>query len=87
LSQLLDQSQSEPAQPAAGAPNSGNAAPAPPPPPAVKTQVGPVGETSVFGRRACDPNDSYPDGAVVSGWRKTSSTSPFGKACFWEQVK
>jgi hypothetical protein len=55
-----------------------------PPPPAVKSQVGPVGETSVFGKRACDPNDSYPEGAVVDGWRKASSTSPFGKACFWE---
>jgi hypothetical protein len=59
------------------------AAAAAPPQPVAKSQVGPVGETSVFGRRACDPNDSYPDGALVDGWRKTSSTSPFGKACFW----
>jgi hypothetical protein len=85
LNQLLDQAQSEPAQPASGA--AASAAPAPPPPPVVKTQVGPVGETSVFGRKSCDPNDSYPDGAVVNGWRKTSSTSPFGKACFWEPAK
>jgi len=48
--------------------------------------LGPVGEASVFGRRACDPNDSYPDGAVVDGWRKASSTTPFGKACFWEKA-
>jgi hypothetical protein len=57
-----------------------------PPPPAVKSQVGPVGDTSVFGTRQCDPNDSYQEGAVVDGWRKTSSTSPFGKACLWVQA-
>ena len=57
-----------------------------PPPPAVKTQVGPVGDTSVFGTRPCDPNDSYAEGSVVDGWRKTSSTSPFGKACLWERA-
>ena len=56
------------------------------PPPAIKSNVGPVGEASVFGRRACDPNDSYPEGAVVDGWRKTSSTTPFGRACFWERA-
>ena len=57
------------------------------PAPVAKTQVGPVGDTSVFGRRACDPNDSYPEGAVVDGWKKTSSTTPFGRACFWERSK
>lgn len=61
----------------------GAAAAAAPPSPAVKSQVGPVGDTSQFGTRACDPNDSYAEGAVVDGWRKTSSTSPFGKACLW----
>jgi hypothetical protein len=55
--------------------------------PVAKTQVGPVGDTSVFGRRACDPNDSYAEGAVVDGWKKTSSTTPFGRACFWERSK
>jgi hypothetical protein len=60
------------------------AANAAPPPPAIKSQIGPKGETSVFGTRPCDPNDSYPEGAVVDGWRKSSSTNPFGKACFWQ---
>ena len=60
---------------------------APPPPPAIKSQIGPIGEASVFGRRACDPNDTYPEGAVVDGWKKTSSTTPFGKACFWERSR
>jgi hypothetical protein len=54
-----------------------------PPPPAVKSQLGPVGDTNQFGTRSCDPNDSYAEGSVVDGWRKTSSTSPFGKACLW----
>lgn len=66
--------------------NNAPAAAAPPPPPAVKSQIGPSGDTSVFGTKACDPNDSYPEGAVVDGWRKTSSTSPFGKACLWTRV-
>lgn len=61
------------------------AAQAAPAPPAIKSQIGPVGEVSVFGRRNCDPNDSYPEGAVVDGWKKTYSTTPFGRACFWER--
>jgi hypothetical protein len=59
---------------------------APPPPPAIKSQIGPVGDAGVFGRKPCDPNDSYPEGAVVDGWKKSSSTTPFGKACFWERA-
>jgi hypothetical protein len=90
LSELMDRAQAEAQQAGAGtgSGSGGAAAQAPPPAPApaVKSQVGPVGETSVFGRRACDPNDSYPDGAVVDGWRKSSSTTPFGKACFWERA-
>ena len=71
---------------------SGSASPAPaaaaaPPAPVIKSQIGPVAETGVFGRKPCDPNDSYPDGAVVDGWKKTSSTTPFGKACFWERAR
>ena len=86
LNELLDRSQAENQQaPTSNAPSVGATAP-PPPPPAVKSQVGPVGDASVFGRRACDPNDSYADGAVVDGWRKTSSSTPFGKACFWEKA-
>ena len=41
--------------------NPAPAGPSAPPPPAIKSQIGPVGEASQFGRRACDPNDSYPD--------------------------
>jgi len=83
LDELLDRSVADNAANNSSAP----AAQTAPPAPAIKSNIGPVGDTSVFGRRACDPNDSYPDGAVVDGWRKTSSTTPFGKACFWERAK
>ena len=66
--------------------NAASSAPAPPPPPQVKSQVGPVGETSQFNTKGCDPNDNYPDGAVVNGFRKVSRPTPFGKACVWEAV-
>jgi hypothetical protein len=82
LNELLDRTVVENSNTVSNAP----AAQAAPPPPAIKSQIGPVGEASVFGRRACDPNDNYPDGAVVDGWRKTSSTTPFGKACYWERA-
>ena len=83
LEEILDRSQAE-----ASAPAGSNPAPAAAPQaPAIKSQVGPVGEASQFGRRACDPNDSYPTGAVVDGWRKVSSPTPFGAACFWERAK
>ena len=65
---------------------SSSSAPAPPPPPQIKTQVGPVGAASQFNTKGCDPNDSYPDGAVVDGFRKVSRPTPFGKACVWESI-
>ena len=57
-----------------------NAAPAP------KSQVGP-GQDLNPEVKACVPNDSYEDGAVVDGYRKTVTRSPFGQACQWNQVK
>lgn len=85
LDQVLDTSQ---AQAAANSANVSSSAPAEaaPPPPAIKSQVGPVGEVSQFGRRACDPNDSYAEGSVVDGWRKVLSPTPFGKACYWDRA-
>ncbi len=88
LNEILDRSQAEAAASSASASNGpAPAAPAAPPAPAIKSQTGPVGDVSQFGRRACDPNDSYPAGAVVDGWRKVSSPTPFGAACFWERAK
>jgi hypothetical protein len=62
------------------------AANAPAAPAAVKAQIGPSGPTNQFGTRGCDPNDSYPTGAVVDGWRKAAIPTPFGVVCRWEQV-
>ena len=62
------------------------AASAPSAPPQIKTQVGPVGAATGFNTKRCDPNDSYPDGAVVDGFRKVSRPTPFGNACVWESV-
>jgi len=53
--------------------------------PVVKTPTGP-GESTAFGFKTCDPNDSLPDGTVQGGFRKTSYSTPFGKACRWDPV-
>lgn len=37
--------------------------------------------------RGCQPGDDAPAGTVVDGFKKVVSTTPFGKACRWEQVK
>lgn len=61
------------------------AAPAPTMP---KTPTGPGAAMSDgTGRTYCDPNDSTPQGTVVNGMRKTSSTTPWGSSCWWEPVK
>jgi hypothetical protein len=37
--------------------------------------------------RGCKPGDDSAPGAVVEGFRKVVSSTPFGSACRWEQVK
>jgi hypothetical protein len=37
--------------------------------------------------RGCKPGDDTPAGTVVDGFKKVVSTTPFGSACRWEQVK
>lgn len=59
-----------------------NAAPAPPPTP---KPIGP-GEDTGRGYKTCDANDSYPDGAVVDGYRKRMIQTPWGKTCTWDQL-
>ena len=75
------------AQQAAAPPASGRtetpAAPAPAP--VAKSAIGP-GETTGFGFRLCDPNDTMPFGSVVDGFRKTQYTTPFGTSCRWDPV-
>ena len=70
-----DQDTSRPAAPPPGAA----------PPPVAKVATGPGAETGA-GTRACNVNDSTPEGAVVDGYRKVSANTPFGKACRWEAV-
>jgi hypothetical protein len=87
LNEVLDTAQNAPQRtPTNNAPASGPAAAPRPLPPAIKSQIGPVGEPTTFGRRSCDPNDTYADGAVVDGWRKVYTNTPFGRACFWERA-
>jgi len=58
---------------------------APPPPPVVKTEVGP-GQDTDRGYKLCAANDSYPNGAVVDGYRKSVTRNPFGESCRWDPV-
>jgi hypothetical protein len=62
------------------APPSLTSAPGPPPPP------GP-GEKTHFGIKLCTTGDTSEVGAVVDGYRKVSSPTPFGASCFWEPVQ
>jgi len=73
---VLPEQAAAPAQVAQGAP-----APAP-----VPVAAGPQGEVSVFGTKNCSPGDSYPEGAVVDGFRKVLRPGPFGTVCLWQQT-
>jgi len=53
--------------------------------PVVKQPVGP-GESTSFGFKLCDSNDSLPDGTVKDGYRKVTYKTPFGSACRWDPV-
>ncbi|HEY1217318.1 MAG: hypothetical protein ABSE42_11695 [Bryobacteraceae bacterium] len=55
-------------------------APPPPPPP------GP-GALTHFGVKLCNKGDTSAVGAVVDGYRKVMSPTPFGSACLWEPVQ
>ena len=39
------------------------------------------------GLKGCVAGDKSPDGAVVDGYKKVVSATPFGSSCQWEQVK
>jgi hypothetical protein len=67
-----DTSRAAPAAPSAAAPAA-----------VVKTPTGP-GQDVGSGIRACNPNDSTAAGAVVDGYRKVVSRTPFGESCRWE---
>jgi hypothetical protein len=86
LDELIDRSGGGSSAPAAGAAAPAGPRPSAPPPPAAKAQVGPGADVG-NGVKACVPNDSYEDGAVVDGYRKSVKRSPFGTLCEWDQVK
>jgi hypothetical protein len=82
LDELIDHSGPAPsAPPAAAAATAKPAAPAAP-----KSQIGPGAQLNP-NLRACVQNDSYEDGAVVDGYRKTLMHGPFGVECTWTLVK
>ncbi len=73
--------------PAAAVPDGRAAAAASaPPPPVIKSNLG-AGAITGFGFKECIPNDSSPEGAIDGGFRKTITTTPFGKSCRWDPVK
>lgn len=39
------------------------------------------------GFKGCVAGDSTPNGAVVDGWKKFVTETPFGKSCHWEKAK
>lgn len=71
-----------------GSPSAGSVQQTPPttPPPVQLQALGPGVEVG-GGVRACQPNDSFPNGATQGGYRKVEVPTPFGKSCRWEQIK
>lgn len=62
------------------------AAPPPAAAPAQPALVGP-GEMTGFGFKTCNINDGLDPGTVKDGYRKTITSTPFGKTCTWDAVK
>jgi hypothetical protein len=79
VDELQDHSIVQAAAPAA-------AAGAAPPPtvvvPLVKREIGPGAEMS-NGYKACEAGDSYANGTVVGGYKKSVMALPFGEDCKW----
>ena len=74
--------------PAAPAPNNPAAPPAPVAAPTTAKDLGvELGAAGKPSSRACAAGDSSPAGAVVDGYRKTISKTPFGSVCRWEQIQ
>lgn len=81
LDELIDRSAPAAPAPAAAASAAAKAAAAAvPAQPATKAGPGQNINPEV---KACLPNDSYEDGAVVDGYQKTVRGSPFGVQCQW----
>ncbi len=50
------------------------------------TEANKPGLETGTGLKACQPGDSTPAGAVVDGYRKLVTETPFGKSCRWEKI-
>jgi hypothetical protein len=48
--------------------------------------VGP-GDMTAFGFKTCNINDGLDAGTVKDGFRKTITSTPFGKTCTWDPLK
>ncbi len=59
---------------------------APAPQKAAPIKMGPGPDTGA-GFKACNPNDGYPAGSVVDGYRRVDMVSPFGIQCRWDPVR
>jgi hypothetical protein len=89
LAQLMDRTvvaQSSGSGSGSGSADTRSSSPPPPPPPVIKQPMGPQGETTSFGFKACAPNESMPDGTVQGGFRKVTYQTPFGPACRWDPI-
>lgn len=60
---------------------------APPPPAAAAPSKQGPGMDTHFGVKLCTPGDSSKVGAVVDGYRKVISPTPFGSSCYWEPAQ
>jgi hypothetical protein len=78
---LLDKSGGQ--SQATAQPAQAQAAPQPPPPAKL---MGP-GQDTGAGFKTCSPLDGYPNGAVVDGYRRVNTATPFGITCRWEPVR
>lgn len=91
VAKKLEDLRERPSSEASSSAEAASRAPGPPPPPVqmqapvTERPLGP-GESS-GGVRVCQPGDSSPPGAVVDGFRKVVSVTPFGRVCRWEPVQ
>jgi hypothetical protein len=83
MEELTDHEHAQAVASQAAVDRNSTAAPPPPPPAAL---VGP-GQDTAFGWKTCNMNDGLEPGTVKDGYRKTITTTPFGKNCTWDPVK
>jgi hypothetical protein len=87
IDELMDRSGQETAQAPAAAP-APNAAPAPQAQSLSDSKKSDhFVDVGADDMRGCKPGDDAAPGTVVEGFKKVVSSTPFGSACRWEQVK